>query len=185
MEIIEIGQLDGPNGGYVKELILVKKENVEFLENPILYPNLEEGYVYIAGSLRVKLEDVFFKIAFAWRRCEFSEDSEPTPNGFLYNNVIVWEWPKNRPVIQKFLLDHHYDEFIAFFKDGNDYYYIAGNQDVGLEMLYSRSIAEQNKITVNLQGQLTFSTLQTLESDLEVLFNSVEFSTEFSTDFNA
>jgi hypothetical protein len=185
METTEIGLLDGDNAGYVKELILVRKDDVEFLENPILYPNLEEGYVYIPGSLRVKTDDVFFKIAFAWRKCQFTEESEPTANGFLYNNVVLWEWPKNRPAIQQFLLDYQHDEFIAFFRDGNDSYHIAGNQDVGLELQYIRSITDTNKINVQLQGSLTFPTLQTAESDLELLFQLIEFSSEFSTDFNA
>lgn len=181
---LEIGDMTGPNAGYIKELILIKKCDLEMVENPILYPN-DQGYQFITGSMRLKTNEPLKKIIFAWRKCAFSETQEKTPNGYIYNNSILWEWPKHNPVVQKFLLENEHHEFVAFFRDGNELFHIAGNCDVGLELMYTRSITDINNVSVSLTGLLPFPSLFSAETDLSSLFQAVEFSTEFSTEFNA
>jgi hypothetical protein len=92
---------------------------------------------------------------------------------------------KNNSAFSKWLFDAQEKEYIVFFRDGNGETYVAGTSDVGLEFNFDKRIESKNGYGIELAGNLILPTFHTSEKYLTDLLEYVEFSNEFSDEFDS
>jgi len=179
-EIREIGNVDGgSNPGYVRELFLIRKEDVLSIENPFYGVTSSTAYIFSPDMLRLVHSAEITKINFVWRSCICVETSEPV-FPIIYNNTINFELSGNEAEISKWVIDNVGHEFIAMFGNRVQETFIVGNTDVGLELSYSKNQTQKNFIAVLLSGKMVVPTFHTTEIDVDSFFNGYEFSNEFN-----
>lgn len=179
-EIKAIGNIDGgSNPGYIRELFLIKKEDIAEIENPFYGVISSTAYVLSPDMLRLTDSAEITKINFVWRSCSWFETSK-TVFPVIYDNAINFELSGNEVAISKWVMDNVGHEFIAIFGNRANDTFIVGNIDVGLGLSYTRINNQKNFIGVSLTGAMVIPTFHTSEIDVDSFFNGYEFSNEFN-----
>jgi hypothetical protein len=177
--ISEIGTNDGgENAGYIRSLMIIKKNDIISLENPVFKANT--GLYAITPSM-LTLSDTaeIYKLNFVWRTCSWNEtfnSSIPTK----FENSIVFEISGSEAEARKFVTDNIKHEFVALFSTRSNQCFLIGNQDVGLELNIKNSISGKNFIAATLSGITNNPAFELSESDLDSFFGIFEFSEEFN-----
>jgi len=175
----EIGSNDsGANAGYIRQLWLIKKNDILILENPV-YSSLTGLYIILPEMLSLVDSAEIFKLNFVWRTCSWSENfGGNVPTSF--NNSIVFEISGSEVEARKFVTDNIKHEFIALFSTRSNQCFLVGSTDVGLELNVKNSITGKNFIGVSLSGLTNNPAFELSEADLDSFFGVFEFSEEFN-----
>lgn len=181
VQIKNLGDWHGlVNVGMVKELYLIRHDDVEFIIN-----NGDCERVPLNG-ISLKVDSPITKMDFAANRCTFSEPTDDTDHGLMYMPAIVFELPRLNFEVKAWLGKNKTRRFLAIWRDGNANWYLTGSKDYALKLKYDKVVEAENKFMVNLSAESKECTFQLAAGFvLEESFSNVEFSSEFSFDYNS
>lgn len=175
----EIGSNDGgPNAGHIKQLWLIKKDDVLSLDNP-LYSSVSGLYIIEPYMISLAESVEIFKLNFVWRTCSWSESFRSnTPTAF--NNSIGFEIAGSEANARKFVTDNIKHEFLVLFSTRSNQCFLLGSTDVGLELNVTNSITGKNFLSVSLTALTNNPAYEISEPDLDSFLGLFEFSEEFN-----
>jgi hypothetical protein len=171
------------NAGMVKELYLIRMEDVEYIQLPEDNARLN-GEIPLNGlSLKVGAE--LTKMDFAYNRCTFNEPNDDEDNGVFFMPSFSFEIPKVTTAVSLWLSSNKNRRFLCMWRDGNQCCYLTGSKNTGLKLLYSKDVSNENKYVVSLGTESCEPTRMLAGLVLSEMFKPVEFSNEFSFDYNS
>lgn len=181
-----IGANDQPeNAGFVRVAYLVDHREVLGILDPVRFPNAfpgktvpKAGITAVNGVTLTKLERLPLLGVFSEPRVESAQ-------GYTYQPVFNFDFPKNSPELLAWLMTTEGRRYVMLWEDRNGFAHITGNEDNALRLTYTRSVNDANALLLQLQASMPIPTWG-LESIVpEELFPEADFSFDFSLYFNS
>lgn len=154
MEKITIGSRHVcQNAGFVRRLVLVSHQEVEYLPDPALLLGHTQTQLLPMGDIGFAADAQAHAFNFEYKSCQYALTENMTADGPLYLLSLQGNLPKLAESVTQALEKDRNRRWVAFFQDHNQNYYVAGTPDYPLTLTYSQSITDQNTSRVFLQGR--------------------------------
>jgi hypothetical protein len=177
-ELIEIGNnKGGANPAHIRELFLIRKNDVLQMQNHLYYANIE-SQEFSPEMIQLKASAQIFKLNFVWRTCQWVETIKSNIPVSFYNS-IDFEISRIEAEARKWALDNMQQEFIVIFSNRANQTFIVGSIDVGLELSVISKISPKNGISISLDAELAFPAFEISQMSIQEFFTNYEFSEEF------
>ncbi len=177
-EIIEIGNNEsGTNPAYIRELFLIRKDDVLQMQNHLYYANAE-SQEFKPEMIQLKPSAEIFKLNFVWRTCQWVETIK-SKIPVSYYNSIDFDISRIEAEARNWAINNMQQEFIVIFSNRANQTFIVGNIDVGLELSVITKLSPKNGISVSLDAELGLPAFEISQIGNQGFFTNYEFLQEF------
>ncbi|TDB64390.1 hypothetical protein [Arundinibacter roseus] len=183
LPLLEIGGYRTPNIGWVRKLYLLDHREVVSVLDPIRhrYPNAQPGMVPV-GGLATLVGAKLTRLIFPPRACTVAVEYRGPYNSYTINCQL----PGTSAELAHFYEMARQKQHVCLLEDSNGNGFILGNEERGLRLELSQAVTNTAMTDLRLGGIQNVPPFALLGGlVLADLFESTDFSVEFSLDFNA
>lgn len=180
-----LGGYHAPNIGFVRRLFLLDREDCVSVLDPVRhqYASAVPGMIP-ANGVAVRLGATLTRMNFPPKSCTMSANY----NGMATTHTIDYDLPGTDAGVAAFYEQAKFRQYVCLVEDYNGRCYVLGNEERGLRLSLTQSVATLANSRLSLGGRLNVPPFQLVATNglvlADVLANS-DFGIGFSLDFNA
>lgn len=149
-----IGQVCGPNPGFVRNLWLVDARKVGHIPDPV-YQFGNNSLLVPSRLISFFLDPLLFRMKFKNKECTYQEVAASSEAGIRYTQSIQFSISQLNAGHTAWLMNHVHTRWIAFFKDHLGNVRIAGTTALPMTLNFGSQLAADNSTTVSLVCECT------------------------------